>query len=80
MNHYLQTYGTRTDIILKGCTHLDALGEHFGGVLYQREVDYLMNEEWATTVDDILWRRTKLGFNLSKEEATRLSQYVLRVY
>jgi glycerol-3-phosphate dehydrogenase len=79
LNHYLQTYGTRTDIILKGCTHLDALGEHFGGVLYQREVDYLVNEEWATTVDDILWRRTKLGFNLSKEETTRLSQYVLRV-
>lgn len=75
--HYLKTYGTRTEMILNQCTHIDDLGKHFGDTLYQCEVDYLIKEEWATTIEDILWRRTKLGLNFSKEEKIQLNQYLL---
>jgi glycerol-3-phosphate dehydrogenase len=41
------------------------LGWHFGASLYEAEVRYLMANEFARTVDDILWRRTKLGLHIS---------------
>jgi len=44
------------------------LGQHFGGTLTMREIDYLIENEWVKTVDDILWRRTKLGLVLTEAE------------
>ena len=54
------------------------LGFNFGHDLYQVEVDYLTAEEWATTCDDILWRRTKLGLNFSAENKQQLAAYLKR--
>ena len=45
------------------------LGIHFGADLYEREVTHLVENEWAMTADDILWRRTKLGLRLSERRA-----------
>jgi glycerol-3-phosphate dehydrogenase len=36
-------------------------------------VRYLMQQEWAQTADDVLWRRTKLGLRFSSEERARLA-------
>jgi glycerol-3-phosphate dehydrogenase len=69
-------YGTQTAILLKGAARLEDLGEDFGAGLSQREVDYLMAEEWALTAEDILWRRTKLGLKLTVEQRHRLSSYM----
>ena len=52
------------------------MGEDFGGGLMAREVDWLVVQEWATTVDDIIWRRTKLGLVLSQAQAKRLLAYL----
>ena len=76
LDHYLQTYGTRSSLILNGCECLNDLGEHFMGTLYQCEVDYLMNEEWATTEDDVLWRRSKLGLEFHQKNSDSLTQYM----
>ena len=35
-----------------------------------------MENEWARTADDVLWRRTKLGLKVSKEEAARLDAWM----
>ena len=78
LRHYLETYGSRTEHILYGCKIPNDLGIHFENTLYQREVDYLLKEEWATSVDDILWRRTKLGLDFSEEGRERLRQYIDR--
>jgi glycerol-3-phosphate dehydrogenase len=45
------------------------LGRHFGAGLYAREIEWLRQEEWARTADDVLWRRTKAGLHL--DEAAR---------
>ena len=37
------------------------LGQHFGADLYEAEIRYLVEHEWAVTSQDILWRRTKRG-------------------
>jgi len=52
------------------------LGEHFGAGLYALEIDYLVAHEWARNVDDILWRRSKLGLSMSTSEKLRLADYM----
>lgn len=74
--HYLTTYGTLTEKILLNRYSMSDLGIHFGNTLYQAEVDYLMQEEWAQCAEDILWRRTKLGLRLSAEECSQLESYM----
>jgi glycerol-3-phosphate dehydrogenase len=66
--HYGRLYGTRVDRIVAGATSLDSLGRHFGGNLYEAEVSYLVNHEWAQTAEDILWRRTKHRLHLTDDE------------
>ena len=53
-----------------------AWGQHFGGGLYAREVDYLMREEWARTAEDILWRRTRLGLTFPAAAVDTLDDYM----
>ncbi|MAL90865.1 MAG: glycerol-3-phosphate dehydrogenase, partial [Pseudomonas sp.] len=69
-------YGNRVWRMLGEARSLDALGEDIGQQLYAQEVDYLRREEWATHVDDILWRRTKLGLAFSEPEMACLQRYL----
>jgi glycerol-3-phosphate dehydrogenase len=48
----------------------------FGADLTQREVDYLVEHEWARTAEDVLWRRTKLGLRVGAGDKTRLDAYL----
>ncbi|KTC96579.1 glycerol-3-phosphate dehydrogenase [Legionella erythra] len=71
-----RAYGTRTELILGKLNETADLGEHFGHGLYQVEVDYLVEQEWAQTCDDILWRRSKLGLQFSARERDALMHYL----
>ena len=73
------TYGSRTWRMLEGVETLADMGEHIGGGLYTREVDYLCGEEWATTAHDILWRRSKLGLFTTPAEQEKLAAYLGKV-
>ena len=53
------------------------LGEEFGAGLGAVEVDWLIDREWAQTVEDIIWRRTKLGLG-GKVDEGRLQAYLDR--
>lgn len=66
--HYARLYGTRSNEILSRAGSLDGLGIKFGPLLYQSEVRYLCEKEWAISVDDILYRRTKHGLHMSDNE------------
>jgi glycerol-3-phosphate dehydrogenase len=70
------TYGTLARGILSGAATVDDLGVHFGGGLYEREVEHLIRHEWAVSADDILWRRTKLGLRLSEAQRGRLADWL----
>ncbi len=69
-------YGNRVWRMLGDARSLDALGEDFGQQLYRQEVDYLVRQEWALEVEDILWRRTKLGLSFNEAERARLQAYL----
>jgi glycerol-3-phosphate dehydrogenase len=71
-----RAYGTRARIILGTATDRSALGRDFGGGLSEAEVGYLMREEWAEEAADIVWRRSKLGLRLTKDETAALDLFM----
>jgi glycerol-3-phosphate dehydrogenase len=69
-------YGTRARRILGEAKDKASLGRDFGAGLSEAEVCYLMREEFAREAEDVLWRRSKLGLRLSKEEAAALQSFM----
>ena len=63
-----RSYGTRMNDWLAGSTDYADLGQDFGGTLTEREAKFLIAQEWASTAEDILWRRTKCGLHMSEAE------------
>jgi glycerol-3-phosphate dehydrogenase len=61
-------YGTRLREMIGASAGLADLGRHFGAGLYERELAWLRDREFARTAEDVLWRRTKLGLTMSDEE------------
>ncbi len=77
---YAKNYGTRARLFLKEARSLADLGETFSDDLYQTEVEYLIEQEWARTCDDILWRRTKLGLFFSDGQVNKLKDWLLNYF
>ncbi|GAB3094331.1 glycerol-3-phosphate dehydrogenase [Aestuariicella hydrocarbonica] len=73
---YARTYGTLSLQMLEGIQGIDEMGQHFGAGLYTAEVEYLKTQEWAKSTDDILWRRTKLGLQMSDEGIQMLNAHL----
>jgi glycerol-3-phosphate dehydrogenase len=71
-----RNYGTRAERILEGHKSLDALGRHFGGGLYEAELDHLHREEWARRAEDVIWRRTKLGLRAGPDVAAPIAAWL----
>ena len=73
---FASSYGTLCETFLDGVTSEAELGEDFGAGLTRAEVDYLIDHEWATQADDILWRRTKMDVRLDETQRKHLQEYV----
>jgi len=71
-----RAYGTRAERMLGKATSAADLGRHFGATLTEAEVRYLIEQEWAVTAEDVLWRRSKLGLRLSEAEAAALGAWM----
>ncbi|MEO0637818.1 MAG: glycerol-3-phosphate dehydrogenase [Pseudomonadota bacterium] len=72
----VRLYGTAAFTLLGNASSLEDLGLCFGSDLYEREVRYQMDHEWARTAEDVLWRRTKRGLKLSADEAKVLEKWM----
>jgi len=66
--HYARLYGSRALALLGAAHGMADLGRHFGGLLYEREARFLIDQEWALTAADILERRTKHYLHLGPAE------------
>jgi glycerol-3-phosphate dehydrogenase len=75
LKHYGRLYGTRTRALVGAARSLDDLGRCFGKDFFEREANYLFDQEWAVTSADILERRTKHGLHLSAEERTAFEHW-----
>ena len=78
LNRLFNLYGTRAESILKGVSNISDLGINFGNNLYQVEVDYLMQEEFALFLEDIIERRTKLYLYLDENNLKELGNYMAK--
>jgi D-erythritol 1-phosphate dehydrogenase len=74
--HYSRLYGGMALDLLEGAQSMSDLGRHFGALLYEREISYLRESEWAQTVEDILERRTKHGLHLKPDEVAAVRTYL----
>jgi glycerol-3-phosphate dehydrogenase len=61
---YARAYGTRAVRVTGDARSLADLGHAFTSDLYEAELRYLREVEWARTAYDVLWRRTKLGLHV----------------
>ena len=70
-----KAYGTEIDKIMGDARFASDLGQFFGPVS-EREVEFLCKNEWVTSADDILWRRSKLGLHMSADEQAALRMHM----
>ncbi|WP_180102612.1 glycerol-3-phosphate dehydrogenase [Acinetobacter sp. YH12126] len=78
-SRWAHAYGTRVWILLNHLTSIDELGQNFGHGLYAQEVDYLVEQEWVRSSEDILQRRTKLYLQFSASEVDVLDEYLMEI-
>ena len=70
----VRAYGTDAWLILGTAKAAEELGEDFGATLTEAEVKWLVKKEFARSAEDIVWRRSKLGLRLTKEQVARLAE------
>lgn len=72
----VRAYGTEAFTVLGDAKGIEDLGQSFGATLTEREVEWLMDREYARTAEDIVWRRSKLGLRMSAGEIDNLDNWM----
>ena len=54
------------------------IGEQYGAGLSERELRYFVDQEWARSAEDVLWRRTKCGLHMSDAQRARVAEVLGR--
>lgn len=72
----VRAYGTEGAAMLGGATTHADLGRDFGAGLSECEVRWLVENEFARTAEDILWRRSKLGLQMDTAQVAALEGWL----
>lgn len=75
----IRAYGTEAATMLGAAQSPADLGQNFGATLYEAEVRWLIEHEFARSAEDILWRRSKLGLRLSAGQVSALQRWIERL-
>lgn len=76
-NRLLRTYGLVAWRILNGAKGVNDQGQDFSATLTEAELRWHLDHEFAQTVGEVIWRRTKLGFRLSCAEIQTLDEWIV---
>jgi glycerol-3-phosphate dehydrogenase len=74
----LGAYGRRAADILGEAKNHGDLGRSFGPELTEAEVRYFMKKEWARFPEDVLWRRSKSGLTMPREDRDALAAFMAK--
>ena len=74
----VRAYGTEARLILADAKSPEDMGKGFAATLTQREIVWLMEKEYARTAEDVVWRRSRLGLRMSKNEIAELEDWMQR--
>ena len=72
LHRLARAYGARIDRVIG---NVDAPGAEVAPGLFEFELRYLRDHEWARAADDVLWRRSKLGLHYSAEERAAVAAW-----
>ncbi|NDW52792.1 glycerol-3-phosphate dehydrogenase [Aliiroseovarius sp. PrR006] len=72
----VRAYGTEVPDVLGNAQDKKDLGQDFGADLFQREVQWLMENEFVRTAEDVVWRRSKLGLRMSSAQISALDDWI----
>ena len=72
----IRGYGTEARLIMGSAQSVADLGQDFGATLTAAEVKWLMSHEFAVTAEDVVWRRSKLGLRMTKDQIAELDTYM----
>ncbi|NVK31149.1 MAG: glycerol-3-phosphate dehydrogenase [Gammaproteobacteria bacterium] len=72
----VRAYGTEVFSVLGDAKNIADLGEHFGSDLYAREVQWLVDSEFAYCAEDVIWRRTKFGLRIDQNQIKLLESWI----
>ena len=72
----IRAYGTEAQSLLDTATCVDDLGKDFGATLTEREVMWLMKNEYARSAEDVVWRRSKLGLRMTPAQIMDLDEWM----
>ena len=72
----VRAYGTEARAVLGKAASAEDLGMDFGATLTAREVEWLMDREFARRAEDIVWRRNKLGLRMKASEVAALEAWM----
>ena len=67
---WASAYGSRVELLLKS-----DLGAEVAPGLFEAELNYLHEHEWARSADDVLWRRSKLGLHFSDSQRAAVADW-----
>ncbi len=71
-------HGSLASEVIGDARTVAELGRDFGGGLYEREIGYFVEREWALSVEDIVWRRSKAGLALNEAQQRELARWLAR--
>jgi glycerol-3-phosphate dehydrogenase len=72
----VRRHGSLTPALLEGARSLNDMGRHFGAGLYERELVWFVEKEWARNGDDVLWRRSKMGLHLDETARATVADWL----
>jgi glycerol-3-phosphate dehydrogenase len=76
LDRLVKAYGTDAFLVLGDAKAVADLGQNFGANLTEREVNWLLDKEFAQTAEDIVWRRSKLGLRLTTQQIMMLDAWL----
>jgi glycerol-3-phosphate dehydrogenase len=71
---WARAYGSRMQVLLQHQTQA-TLGNEVAPGLFEAELHYLHEFEWAQNADDVLWRRSKLGLHFNAAQRDVVAQW-----
>ena len=72
----VRTYGTEAHALLGDAKTPEDLGQDFGATITAHELDWVMANEWVSTAEDFLWRRSKLGLKTDETAQKAIADYI----
>jgi glycerol-3-phosphate dehydrogenase len=76
VDRMVKAYGLDAFDVLGDAKAEPDLGQNFGSNLTEREVGWLIRNEFARTAEDVVWRRSKLGLRMTAEEIELLGVWI----